>query len=318
MSSNEALRKMEAGKETDPDENPDFCVSSSSRKSGKFGDDDLGSKKRKIFTLGSEDFDEDYKSFSSGRRSTQCGNLNSTYNEQSDRPSNSKSKNTNRAFISNTPSSSSYGFENTLNVLVNQVKDKNAVSMSPHSIRKFIMRNEMCKTPQFVNVPYKEENDDDEMSVVGDERRPSVLELELEASSRLKDLSLDNSKPLDLNDLSTINCPLNELLSEFVAKNQKQEDDSNLRQDSSSEAQQIVEESGEYPEYLYHVSKGKDGRLYLRVVRSLLIDKGKNCFNYLIEVGLFIVCISVRHSQRCCLTEKSIFRYLFCLILFIH
>jgi hypothetical protein len=120
-------------------------------------------------------------------------------------------------------------------------------AVSPLALERFIRRNELFKNPMFVNAPILRDSG---------QEGTSALELELEARGRLKDLLLDEPRGA-----------LTELLQDFVEPRK-------LQKNPTNPDQTVVEQTGEYPEYLYHVSKGKDGRLYLRVVRSLLIDKG--------------------------------------------
>lgn len=220
----------------------------SPEKPQKYGDDDLVSKKRKPLEFSEED---EYITFSTRQGTSK--ELNSTFLAAEE----------NRAFITKNPSESSFGFSNTFHVLEGQMSGRR--SISPLTLEKFIKRNELYKNPLFVNAPYS----CDQQKFPGILEEPSHLELELEARSRLKDLILNDS--LGLGEESTIKRSLSELLEGFVVPPKI---NSSRESDQSTDDPTVVEQQGEYPEYLYHVSKGKDGRLYLRVVRSLLIDKG--------------------------------------------
>lgn len=38
---------------------------------------------------------------------------------------------------------------------------------------------------------------------------------------------------------------------------------------------ELLEALGEYPDFLFHLARNRHGRVYLRVLRTLLLDKGK-------------------------------------------
>lgn len=234
----------------------------------KYADDDLASKKRKSRSEFADELTA-YDQFASGSV------LDSSWQTGSD------SLSSESTCVSEHPSNSSFGFQNTFDVLETHV---NSRSITPKQLEQFIKRNEMYKNPFFVNVPVEgggrspflrrisEETDRSQMEE--DYDKPSFFELELEASSRLRDLIVNkgNEEIHEIESTIPIRSPLNELLHDFVPTTEHINFHPNpevfIKEDK-------VEQRGEYPEYLYHVAKGKDGRLYLRVVRSLLVDKGK-------------------------------------------
>lgn len=250
----------------------------------KFGDSDLASKRRK-------DNDE-YNTIFTKRLSKP--ELNSTLNETDDYnggilPENDDWKPCD--LISPNPSDSSFGFENTFSILEGQLRGTQQLTRS--QVEHLLRTSDLQKNPIFLDVPFaskdrflraiseeKSIGDDDEVDSA--EQKPSFLELELDARQRIKELSFsinDSEKVKSTSDtlpdeeLSTSS--MNEFLYGIPSKSTAdQRSGSPMFQSMVHEDRQ--QQSGEYPEYVYHVAKGKDGQVYLRVVRSLLVDKGNN------------------------------------------
>lgn len=229
----------------------------------KYGDDDLASKKRKSVDKYDDLFHQSSSFLNSTLKSPEEESSECLYLEAF-----SKQTNENNAFVSKTPSASSCHFQNTFDVLENQMSNKRC--LSPRQLEQFMTANPYFKD-RFLNSISEESKEESEET-------PSFFELELEASSRLRDL-INNKSAKDDNissNVSTITSPLNELLHDFVPKCDPETVKYHPNPEVFLKDDKTLEEIGEYPEYLYHVSKGKDGRLYLRVVRSLLVDKGNN------------------------------------------
>lgn len=211
--------------------------------------------------------------------------------------------------ISSHPSDSSYGFHNTYAVLERQLASK---ASAARQLREFLQYNDLNKTPVFCDASplvtardhsanylssISEESEslssrrtssttqhpDDE-----EDEKPSFLELELEASSRLRKirerlggslLSLDGAtggeeKAMESPLVEALYGISVESLARAAADRAHPNPDVFLAAGGSEEDDKSSQ-SGEYPEYIYHVAKGNDGRMYLKVVRSLLLDKGK-------------------------------------------
>lgn len=185
--------------------------------------------------------------------------------------------------ISINPSSSSCGFENTFKILEGQLGKQ---KLSRKQIELLLRTSDIKKNPIFIDVPItnkerflraiSEEKDDSIFDESDVDESPSFLELELGARQRIKELSAETSV-LSANEKIVYGS--SESMNEFVhginsnsSISSEQDLDASLKKSVLKE--DITQFTGDYPEYVYHVAKGKDGRLYLRVVRSLLVDKG--------------------------------------------
>lgn len=224
-----------------------------SPKALKYDDGDLTSKKRKKDELQYDVL------FSSNNL------LNSTFNENT--------KNPHSSFISKNPSDTSCGYENTFKVLEEQMHYKSLIS--PRQLQNFLKRHHNVTAPldHLASGSFLQS-----INELEEEDPPSFFELELEASSRLRDminkkdeLTASHSHS-DKNSDCTIKSPLNELVNNVPLGDLQAQPNQDI---FTNDKDQSVEVTGDYPEYLYHVAKGDDGRMYLRVVRSLLLDKGK-------------------------------------------
>ncbi|KFB46168.1 hypothetical protein ZHAS_00014169 [Anopheles sinensis] len=213
------------------------------------------------------------------------------------------------ASISSRPSDSSRGFHNTFNVLERHLQSKHFQS---RQLRRFLQYNESSRTPVFCNVPpsltdssnylrsISEESSGGTGSGVtrSNERRssgssgdedhepPSFLELELEASDRLRRLRerLGGSVP-DLpgtgagSGESPLESPLTKALYGISLESLARTNTGRVHPDPSvfiDEEEDRRSLSGEYPDYPYYVARGADGLPYLKVVRSsAAAEKGR-------------------------------------------
>lgn len=262
----------------------------------KYGDADLASKKRK-------QLDDEYNTVFTKRLSAEC-NLKSTLTtaESSDfiggllRPddSNDEVDNWNVSDpISTHPSSSSCGFENTFKVLEGQLRGSH--QLNRQEVDMLLRSSDLRRNPIFLNVPFaskdrflraiSEESNIPDEHIDEDENTPSFLELELDARQRIKELSENIAiRPKDHIRLSPVNTgaedvresSMTEFLYGIAISSSRSTSPSRSDEPLPHISEEIQQQTGEYPEYVYHMAKGKDGRVYLRVVRSLLVDKGNN------------------------------------------
>lgn len=273
----------------------------------KYGDADLASKKRK-------QLDDEYNTVFT-KRLSEC-NLQSTLTtaESSDfiggllKPdeSNDEVDNWNVSDpISTHPSSSSCGFENTFKVLEGQLRGSH--QLNRQEVDMLLRSSDLRRNPIFLDVPFankdrflraisEESNIPDETNDSDDvENAPSFLELELDARQRIKELSESIAiRRKDSIRLSPGNTDADEAressMTEFLygIAISSSRATSPLRDDQLPHiSEEIQQQTGEYPEYVYHMAKGKDGRVYLRVVRSLLVDKGNTRVFF-----FFLLCFS--------------------------
>lgn len=287
----------------------------------KYGDGDVTSKKRKsdeyntLYTKrlssANEDIDEnDY-----------CGGLLSMAPSVApEDPSNSGDDNdVNSVLISKQPSSSSFGFENTFKVLEAQMRGSRQLSRG--EARQLLLQSTdlqrnrlllghpaaLASRDLFLRAISEESNSanqpEEEAEVEAEEEAklvridcdetddvalremepPSLLELELDARKRIWEIgkSAKPTQPKLVVQNDEVLDSRNASMSEFLSGISKSSSPQPMPPPSSDSGKL---ESGEYPEYVYHMAKGKDGRVYLRVVRSLLVDKGtKRTFLILFE-----------------------------------
>lgn len=181
------------------------------------------------------------------------------------------------SIVSDHPSDTSSGFENTFKVLTNQVRQPRISNVHiQHLLRsKFLSDRstdhlDVPKYDRFLRA-ISEESSTSEYDREDGYESPSFLELELEARQRIRELR-DELKKTNISDGGVgdddIKLPLSEHLYGVELTNKLSEKMETLL------TEEITQQSGDYPEYVYHVAK-ENGRLYLKVVRSLLIDKGK-------------------------------------------
>lgn len=194
--------------------------------------------------------------------------------------------------VSDNPSDTSSGFENTFKVLTKQVRQTSRIGNV--DIQNCILS---AKSTDFLDVPNRYLRAISEESSTSDYDRdenydsPSYLELELEARQRIKELAYGMAKSNANNCDGDIKLPLTEHLYGIELANKSSEKiETPLTED-------VKQQSGDYPEYVYHVAK-ENGRLYLKVVRSLLIDKGKFyfffSFKFIVRKLLEMECVNKR------------------------
>ncbi|XP_049276810.1 trafficking kinesin-binding protein milt isoform X1 [Anopheles funestus] len=217
------------------------------------------------------------------------------------------------ASISNRPSDSSRGFQNTFTVLERHLHSKH---FQFRQLRRFLQYNESNQTPVFCNVPPSLNDSSNYLRSISEESgssstgisissdadgtspsqvrrasdsgakahfhnssdeddvhdRPSFLELELEASDRLRRLRerLGGSVPDLQRSSETVESPLVKALYgvslESLAKNNTDRvhpDPSVFIEDEDKRSL-----SGEYPDYPYYVARGSNGLPYLKVVHN--------------------------------------------------
>lgn len=49
---------------------------------------------------------------------------------------------------------------------------------------------------------------------------------------------------------------------------------------------ELLQALGEYPDFLFHLARNRHGRIYYRVLRTLLLDKGNFMLHFSYESGL--------------------------------
>jgi hypothetical protein len=156
--------------------------------------------------------------------------------------------------VSSSPSDSSFGFQNTFQVLERQMhSNKYPFKLTANQLeaaKEYFKASEgiplTTASPFPSIIEEAEEADEDEP--------PSFLELELEAASRLQ-----QRNDLDPSDQG-VDCVDHVDALYGISAVPKEEPK--------------IDDTGEYPEYLYHVARAQNGKLYLRVVRSMLVDSG--------------------------------------------
>lgn len=289
------------------------------RGSTKFGDSDVASKRRKSHHTNPDtsepvDDDDEYNTLFT-KRLTDGSNLNSTACCQDETDftggfvSPLKSSTPKEEvhdpwqphdLLSPTPSASSRGFENTFKVLESQMRTTS--KLTPAQVNQVLLGANLQANPIFLNVPFGARDrflraiSEERGSNAGDDdvdeesNAPSFLELELDARQRIREIELEESKPKTLsdNDQTLVNLPAAECepsqcssMTEFLYGIPIHGDKPSERiRGSILKEEEIAEDEGDYPEYVYHMARGKDKRVYLRVVRSLLVDKGNGASIY--------------------------------------
>lgn len=304
-----SLLEMLSGTTTSP---TSFDSTDSSSNLTKYGDSDLSSKKRKPNDCSSTDPNDDsfYAAhFSGSAISDDCNStLTSSsldYDDDDDDDDNNKStphKSTQGARkkrdhvqyapklvapITTTPSDVSLGLDNTFTVLERHLEYKYSPQFTSKQIQYLLRRSRVTKSignlSQNLLKTINEEvaidshgcndaaDESADCSVIDEAEHPSLFELELEASQRIRRLFNTSTAACETTQAtSTPQSPLNELLYGFSPASSTDAAVHRLNEDVTED---VTERTGEYPEYVYHVAKGPDNRLYLRVVRSLLVDK---------------------------------------------
>lgn len=269
----------------------------------KFGDDDVSSKRRK-------DADDEYRYnsvFTKHLTSPTSIPLNSTSHDSdadtdtvirclgdftggpvSHSPLNADKWDTSEdacnVSISTIPSNSSFGFENTFSILERQLSGSKQPKLNQQQIEHILMTNNgtAVKNPIYIDIPISDEwclhaisgqaNGSLQATTINridvDDCPPSLFDLEIEAMLRVKELLATDSKTANDTVDAGSNCAI--ATTGMIDVNAHIPINTSLIEDF------YQQDGGDYSEYVYHVAKSKDGRVYLRVVRSLLVDKGNN------------------------------------------
>lgn len=215
--------------------------------------------------------------------------------------------------ISERPIDTSFGFQNTFKVLEKYIRrGRRYLNDNKNNV------NTNCTNSSKMTTPYNSINcgDGDEsthksyhcgdgisicdvdgsydnstkfLNSISEDGDPSLFELEFEARSRIlatmkEGIPLAASSPA-VTPKKEIQSPMNELL--YGVKIDSVEVDETMMYTSGCDDEMKLEQTGCYPEYLYHIARGKDGQTFLRVMNSLMLDnpqKGKlpliHLFNY--------------------------------------
>lgn len=276
----------------------------------KFGDDDVSSKRRKYVGDDDGDDDEYNANFSTNCLSSsfvapfalngaigafKCSSRHSNdfiggpVHESTTKVT-ANNENANDAFnvsITTLPSNSSFGFENTFAVLERQLNVNEQPILSQQQIEYILMRNNATavKNPIYIDIPISDEwclrtisgqtnglsQGVKSIDPSIDDSPPSLFDLEIEAMLRVKELLGATATATDTVDAAAVGC----------ASAIEAAERGHIPINTSLIEDSYQQDGGDYSEYVYHVAKSKDGRVYLRVVRSLLVDKGNQIHNIL-------------------------------------
>lgn len=305
------MSKISAALSIDSSQKSDNCENTL-----KYGDDDVSSKRRKDAV----DADEYNTVFTKRLSSSSALNqLNSTshdveadrsgaccsddftggpVNENTSKVSTSAHsiEDLDEAFnvsITTLPSNSSFGFENTFNVLERQLSLSKQPKLNQQQIEYILMKSNdtAVKNPIYIDIPISDEwclraisgqaNGSLQATTIDpiniDDGPPSLFDLEIEAMLRVKELLAST----DRTSTDTVDAGSTRMAAAPVVVDVN----AHIPINTSLIEDFYQQDGGDYSEYVYHVAKSKDGRVYLRVVRSLLVDKGK------INQFSFVVCV---------------------------
>lgn len=306
------MSKISAALSIDSSPNSDNCENTL-----KYGDDDVSSKRRKDAVA-----DDEYNTVFTRRLNSSCasGQLNSTshgveannygaccsddfiggpvHEHTPKLPTSADRSDTDDAFnvsITTLPSDSSFGFENTFSVLERQLRLSKQPKLNQQQIEYILMKNNdtAVKNPIYIDIPISDEwclraisgqaNGSLQATTIDpivdvDTGPPSLFDLEIEAMLRVKEL-------LGTTEKTTIDTV------DAGSTTPTMVDTHHIPISTSLIEDFYQQDGGDYSEYVYHVAKSKEGRVYLRVVRSLLVDKGNNLnITYSVSVSsLFLV-----------------------------
>lgn len=266
-----------------------FDSTDSSSNLTKYGDSDLTSKKRKECPEAStsecgDGLDDSFYAahFAGNAISDDC---NSTLTSADDDNPRSYQKSSKKLPtepkmvqpITSNPSDVSLGLDNTFTVLEQQLEYKYSPQFTSQQIQYLLRRSRVTKNigllSQNLLKTITEEEMNDESADMDEAEHPSLFELELEASQRIRRLYNDKTSGEVAEAAGGSippQTPLHEMLYGFTPTHHAP-----VHRLNEDVTEVVTENSGEYPECVYHVARGPDKRLYLRVVRSLLVDKGK-------------------------------------------
>ncbi|GAB0090451.1 hypothetical protein DMENIID0001_051860 [Sergentomyia squamirostris] len=157
------------------------------------------------------------------------------------------------------PFDSSGGFGNTLKVLVQSVS-------SPK-------RTDNYSPTKYLHSISEESEGHDDLTLI-----PTELELELEATARIRELT-NSAENQQFRDFLTNFCSHRDVVENSVIPADC--DQPNSEQcDSDGVCEDILKTKGESPDYLYHIAKESTGNLYLRVIRHLRDNRGNFSSTY--------------------------------------
>lgn len=302
----------------------------------KYGDDDVSSKRRKdstddieynkIFTMHSmpscassqlnstlHEIDADTccsDDFIGGPVNENTSKISTSVNDGSNDSHDNDDNDDDGEFnvsITTLPSNSSFGFENTFSVLERQLSLSKQPKLNQQQIEYILMENidTAVKNPIYIDIPINDEwclraisgqaNGSQQAKTIdpiqNDDSPPSLFDLEIEAMLRVKELlsTTDIMTTDTVDDVDNI-CTIAPMM---VNVNAHIPINTSLIEDF------YQQDGGDYPEYVYHVAKSKDGRVYLRVVRSLLVDKGNaTSFFFLSHCVHFFIHIWIKTRRK--------------------
>lgn len=249
----------------------------------KYGDDDLSSKRRKSENE-SDDSHECRRSQPSVSQHSEdfTGGLLSDESEAASletivdwsRDAADENLDFSISSISSHPSDSSAHFENTFGVLEHYLQRRKQPKLNQRQIEYIMLTNNATaiQNPIYVDIPINDKwclravgGDANEVandSFVDDEQPPSLFDLEIEAMLRMHELQGSQS----------------DRSSDSIAASATASDTQTATSTSLLEDFYQQDERCGSSDYIYHVARHKDGRVYLRIVRSLVVDRGNGIF----------------------------------------
>lgn len=177
------------------------------------------------------------------------------------------------------PSDSSFGFHNTFNVLERQMQLNKQPKLNQKQIEYLLHENNnanvVLSNPIYVDIPISDESYHRAISGMANgsfddaNDAPDLFELELEAMQRVKQLLHGQMHDSQEDEIDAAATTANRSGSGHMVQNAMHP---SLLEDF------YQQDGGDYSNYVYHVARRKNGQVYLRVVRSLLVDKGNFFF----------------------------------------
>lgn len=150
------------------------------------------------------------------------------------------------------PFDSSGGFGNTIKVLIQSVTSgSRRLDHSP---------------PSFLHSISEESDVQEDLTPI-----PTELELELEATTRIRELATNEPENHTLRDFLSNFCSHRDHVENPVIPDNC---DQQLSDQCDSECEDILKTEGESSDYLYHIAKEPTGNLYLRVIKHLRDNRG--------------------------------------------
>lgn len=176
--------------------------------------------------------------------------------------------------ITSTPADSSCGFHNTFSVLEKHLNKNKCLRLNQQQVEYLLLQNKdlAVYSDCYIDIPI--ESDGSFRSVnslvnsalnsvndwdICDEEIPNLFGLELEAMERLRSVLSEASTTNYMIESDRNKSPPTNQTSSFVEKFYQQD---GMGSENSNE-------------YIYHVAKSRNGQLYIRVRRNLLLDQGK-------------------------------------------